>query len=196
MRLIFTVGLLSLLLVVSAETWEKDMSEEIYIEASSEGFTGVKLTCGKKRMVVEVNMEEDFDGIIYTRGSFMSKPKGCFYDAEEGTSHTLKIPFDKCDIKEDEDGFMSQVIVVQHDDWLIFPGDLAFSLHCKRGQAEDSSVARIGLSDPDPSSAGKSLPKHKRSTVESKGGKVVFTPDDIRPRKKKKPLQSSKNDEL
>ena len=196
MRLIFTVGLLSLLLVVSAETWEKDMSEEIYIEASSEGFTGVKLTCGKKRMVVEVNMEEDFEGIIYTRGSFMSKPKGCFYDAEEGTGHTLKIPFDKCDIKEDEDGFMSQVIVVQHDDWLIFPGDLAFSLHCKRGQAEDSSVARIGLSDPDPSSAGKSLPKHKRSTVESKGGKVVFTPDDIRPRKKKKPLQSSKNDEL
>merc|ERR1719500_1034276 len=108
-------------------------------------------------MVVEVNMEEDFDGIIYTRGSFMSKPKGCFYDAEEGTSHTLKIPFDKCDIR----------------------------------QAEDSSVARIGLSDPDPSSAGKSLPKHKRSTAESKGGKVVFTPDDIRPRKKKKPLQSS-----
>ena len=194
--LIFTVGLLSLLLVVSAETWEKDMSEEIYIEASSEGFTGVKLTCGKKRMVVEVNMEEDFEGIIYTRGSFMSKPKGCFYDAEEGTSHTLKIPFDKCDMKEDEDGFMSQVIVVQHDDWLIFPGDLAFSLHCKRGQAEDSSVARIGLSDPDPSSAGKSLPKHKRSTVESKSGTVVFTPDDIRPRKKKKNLHSPKNDEL
>ena len=196
MRLIFTVGLLSLLLVVSAETWEKDMSEEIYIEASSEGFTGVKLTCGKKRMVVEVNMEEDFEGIIYTRGSFMSKPKGCFYDAEEGTSHTLKIPFDKCDMKEDEDGFMSQVIVVQHDDWLIFPGDLAFSLHCKRGQDEDSSVARIGLSDPDPSSAGKSLPKHKRSTVESKSGTVVFTPDDIRPRKKKKNLHSPKNDEL
>ena len=196
MRLIFTVGLLSLLLVVSAETWEKDMSEEIYIEASSEGFTGVKLTCGKKRMVVEVNMEEDFEGIIYTRGSFMSKPKGCFYDAEEGTSHTLKIPYDKCDVKEDEDGFMSQVIVVQHDDWLIFPGDLAFSLHCKRGQAEDSSVARIGLSDPDPSSAGKSLPKHKRSTVESKSGTVVFTPDDIRPRKKKKNLHSPKNDEL
>ena len=45
--------------------------------------------------------------------------------------------------------------------------------------------ARISLSDPDPSSAGKPLPKHKRSTVSSDTGKVVFTPDDVRPRKKK-----------
>ena len=55
------------------ETWEKDMSEEIYIEASHEGFRQIKLSCGNKRMVVSVEMEEDFDGIIYTRGSFMSK---------------------------------------------------------------------------------------------------------------------------
>ena len=47
------------------------------------------------------------------------------------------------------------------------------------------SIARIGLSDPDPSSTGKELPKHKKSTLESKTGTVVFTPDDIRPRKKK-----------
>ena len=53
--------------------WEKDMSEEIYIEASHEGFSQIKLSCGNKRMVVSVEMEEDFDGIIYTRGSFMSK---------------------------------------------------------------------------------------------------------------------------
>ena len=38
-----------------------------------------------------------------------------------------------------------QVIVVQHDDWLIFPGDLAFSLHCRpRGEAGASAVARQG----------------------------------------------------
>ena len=49
------------------------MSEEIYIEASHEGFRQIKLSCGNKRMVVSVEMEEDFDGIIYTRGSFMSK---------------------------------------------------------------------------------------------------------------------------
>ena len=65
--------LLSVLLLARAETWEKDMSDEIYIEASHEGFSSVQLSCGKKRMVVEVKMDEDFDGIIYTRGSFMSK---------------------------------------------------------------------------------------------------------------------------
>ena len=109
------------------------------------------------------------------------RPKDCYYDAEGGTDHTLKIPYDKCGIKEDSEGFLSQVLVVQHDDWLIFPGDLAFTLQCDHNQ-----VARIGLSDPDPSSAGKELPKHKKSTVESQSGSVTFTPEDIRPRKKKK----------
>ena len=60
-------------IVVRAETWEKDMSDEIYIESSHEGFSSVQLSCGKKRMVVEVKMDDDFDGIIYTRGSFISK---------------------------------------------------------------------------------------------------------------------------
>merc|ERR1719150_2247435 len=121
-------------IVVRAETWEKDMSNEIYIESSHEGFSSVQLSCGKKRMVVEVKMDDDFDGIIYTRGSFMSKPKECFYDAEGGTEHTLKIPYDKCGLTEESDGFLSQVLVVQHDDWLIFPGDLAFTLQCSHNQ--------------------------------------------------------------
>ena len=72
---IFSLFLLfSLVLVVCVgEVWEKDMSEDIYIEASHEGFTSVELSCGRKSMVVEVTMEEDFDGVIYTRGSFMTK---------------------------------------------------------------------------------------------------------------------------
>ena len=118
------------------------------------------------------------------------RPKDCFYDADGGTDHTLKIPFDKCGVKEDGDGFLSQVIVVQHDDWPIFPGDLAFTLQCRRDKDSGTSTARISLSDPDPSSAGKDLPKHKRSTVESKTGQVVFTPDDVRPRKKKKTIEA------
>ena len=74
-----TRTLLSLLLcsplfwLCEGEVWEKDMSEDIYIEASHDGFTAVELSCGKKNMVVEVKMEEDFDGVIYTRGSFMTK---------------------------------------------------------------------------------------------------------------------------
>ena len=120
--------------LVLAEVWEKDMSNEVYIEASNEGFVSVQLTCGKKRMVVEVEMEEDFDGVMYTRGSFMSKyvfsfslleminllrPKGCFLDAESGTRQVLKIPFDKCGVKQmvgEEEGWVGHTLVVQHDD--------------------------------------------------------------------------------
>ena len=56
-----------------AEVWQKDMSDEVYIEASHEGFTAVELVCTATNMEVTVHMEEDFDGIIYTRGSYMSK---------------------------------------------------------------------------------------------------------------------------
>ena len=45
----------------------------------------------------------------------------------------LKIPFDKCGVKQmvgEEDGWIGHTLVVQHDDWLIFPGDLAFTLQC------------------------------------------------------------------
>ena len=59
--------------LVQGEVWQKDMSDEVYIEASTEGFRSVQLTCGRKRMVVELDMEDDFDGVIYTRGSFMNK---------------------------------------------------------------------------------------------------------------------------
>ena len=43
-------------------------------------------------------------------------------------------------------------------------------------------------------SAGKELPKHKKSTIESKSGQVVFTPEDVRPRKKSK--KKSEKEEL
>jgi len=110
---------------VNGEMWEKDMSDEIYIESSFEGFNYVKLACGKKRMIVNVEMEDDFDGIIYTRGSFMSKPKDCFLDAEDGKEHSLKIPFEKCGVKLDSNNFYTQELIIQHDDWLIFPGLLS-----------------------------------------------------------------------
>ena len=44
--------------------------------------------------------------------------------------------------------------------------------------------SRIGLADPDPSSAGKEMAQHKKSTVEG-GETVTFTPEDVRPRKRK-----------
>lgn len=170
-----------LLSVITAELWERDMSEEIYIEASHEGFQQVKLSCEERRMVVDFLLDEDHDGVIYTRGSFAKKPKNCFLDTEGGEDHQLNIPYDECGLIEDAEGFLTQTIVLQQDDWLIFPGDMAFTVQCKISGEE--KIARIGLADPDPSA--KDMAKHKKSTVEGKGS-VVFTPDDIRPRRKKK----------
>jgi hypothetical protein len=33
----------------------------------------VELTCGRKELTLRIVMEDDFDGVIYTRGSFMEK---------------------------------------------------------------------------------------------------------------------------
>ncbi len=82
-------------------------------------------------------------------------------------------------------------MIVQYDDWLIFPGDNAFEVSCSKKEGGDSYVASIGIADPDPSA--KELPKHRKSTVTSEGDTAEFTPDDIRPRKKKKKSKKNKN---
>lgn len=163
----------------SDDVWEKDMSNEIYIEASHEGFHHVKLQCTESKMIVEVLMEAAFEGIFYTRGSYKSAKPPCYFDATGDTSAKLEIPLDKCkNKKEEKGGGVSNTVIVQYDDYLIYPGDTAFEIAC------DGSKASVGLADPDPSAA--EMPKHRKSTVTSEEGEVTFTPDDIRPRKKKK----------
>ena len=65
--------LLVLATLAAAEVWEKDMSEEIYIEAAHEGYEAVNLRCKENVMEVNIVTEEDFDGVIYTRGSYMDR---------------------------------------------------------------------------------------------------------------------------
>lgn len=175
-----------------SEIWNKDMSEEVYIEASHEGYKSVDLKCTEKGMEVKVVTDEDFDGVIYTRGSYMDRPKECFLDPIGGLTHHLSIPLDKCGTKIDDKGFHTNTLILQHDDWLIFPGDAAFTLQCKYNQ-EVSVSSRLGLADPDPSA--KEMPKHKKSTVEGEQ-EVTFTPEDIRPRKKKNKKKKQKKEEL
>ena len=57
-----------------------------------------ELSCGKKNMVVEVKMEEDFDGVIYTRGSFMTKYLIIIYYSNVYLTFYLqiKILFSRC----------------------------------------------------------------------------------------------------
>ena len=50
-------------------------------------------------MAFVVTMDEDFDGVIYTRGSFHRKDSNCFLDAKGGVDFALKIPYDDCGSK-------------------------------------------------------------------------------------------------
>lgn len=75
-------------------------------EATS-GYEKVHLRCGSSSMQVDITLDEDtfddFQGVIYTRGSFHKKQAPCFIDAEDtksrsnnGKSFTLKFPLNKC----------------------------------------------------------------------------------------------------
>ena len=56
----------------------------------------MKLECGAKSMRVELKMDESFEGIFYTRGSYKSGVLPCFLDATGQTDLALDIPFDDC----------------------------------------------------------------------------------------------------
>ncbi|TRY71192.1 hypothetical protein TCAL_02803 [Tigriopus californicus] len=161
-----------------AELWEKDMTDEVYIEASTEGFESVHLECLVDSMRVKLELSEEFEGIFYTRGSYKMGQLPCFNDVESGTMAELTIPYEGCETKSKDDIY-TNVVIAQHDDFLIFPGDLAFEISCTKS-SEDESIASIGLADPDPSA--KELPKHKKSTVTATRS-VAFTPNDVRPKK-------------
>ncbi|XP_065351248.1 uncharacterized protein LOC135946799 [Cloeon dipterum] len=182
------------------EMWSKDMTNEIEIGPADSGYKEVHLRCIEQKRIFQVNIEldEDFSGVIYTRGSYASKDKDCFLHAKAGRKFRMKIPFDKCGTKREGDIFKT-VLIVQYDEFLIMPGDAAFELECNVGPivAEvtvDSAIStqpqvrkpisKISLADADPS--GKPLPRHRQSVVTGEEGEVSFTPDDVRPRKKKK----------
>ena len=117
-----------------AEIWEKDYSKEVYIEASVEGLKGLHLECSKDKMKVTIDLEdwvEGFDGVVYTRGSYQMGKRPCFYDAKGYANEELSLEwsFDECKTEKKKDGKqMTNVIIVQQDDMLIFPGDMAFEL--------------------------------------------------------------------
>ena len=77
-----------------SEIWEKDMSEEVYIEASRDGFEFVSLECLEKHFQVTLELEEPFDGVFYTRGSYKQGKPPCYFHVDVSTTATLKIPYD------------------------------------------------------------------------------------------------------
>ncbi|XP_021930212.1 uncharacterized protein LOC110834896 isoform X2 [Zootermopsis nevadensis] len=192
----------SLLLLVLAATsaggdvWKQEVGSQMEIGVANTGYRKVQLRCGADYMQVDVETGQDFGGVIYTRGSYHSREPPCFIDPRNGRSFSLKFPLSQCHTKLDNDVY-TNVVVVQHDDELIMPGDAAFTVECDFSRPRDITVSanleadrpvvssRISITDADP--AGKELPRHKRSTVSSESGTVSFTPDDVRPRKKTNP---------
>ncbi|CAO1409719.1 unnamed protein product [Diamesa tonsa] len=202
MKLIISSALivLNLLLVVNCSAknqhvWEQDLSNTFNIDASTEGLQKVQLKCGADSMSIELVTEEDFHGVLYTRGSFYKGKAPCFITPKaKGTrSLTLKFPMNQCQTIQDGDVY-SNVVVVQHDPELVTTGDAAFQVECDFRkprsitveadfQARDSPKtafgSRITLTSPDPSYVPETANKirHKRDTATSDTYTVTFTPN-------------------
>lgn len=149
------VGLLAV--AVSAAEWKEDLSNHVRIGVSDAGYSKVVLDCEDENMAFVIRLEEDFEGVIYTRGSFHTRRGPCFLDASGGKEFALKFSYKDCSTKYDDHlGAYVNTVVVQHDDDLIFPGDLAFDLRCHDQVTVNASLAgvksRISLVDPDPAS--------------------------------------------
>lgn len=86
--------------MIAEEIWKQDLSEEMRIGTSTEGYDRVGLRCGADKMTVELRTTEDFSGVIYTQGSFHSREPSCFLDPVRGRSFTMNIPLNKCDTEK------------------------------------------------------------------------------------------------
>ena len=128
----------------------------------------VHLECFEDKMKVKIDLEEvGFDGVIYTRGSYKMGKRPCFYDAQGFVNEDLNLEwsFDQCKTTKKGDKRIN-VIIVQQDDLLIFPGDMGFELIC------EGQKSTIGLADPDP--GAKPLSKKRKRPVTGTNGFVTF----------------------
>lgn len=111
------------------DVWEQDLSNSFNIDASTEGLQKVQLKCGADSMQIELHTKDDFNGVIYSRGSFYKQKAPCFMEGRGARSQTMKFSFNQCQTIQDGDVY-SNVIVVQHDRELVTNGDAAFQVEC------------------------------------------------------------------
>ncbi|XP_044743374.1 uncharacterized protein LOC123305659 isoform X2 [Chrysoperla carnea] len=197
------------------QLWQQDLSKDITIGAATSGYDKVQLRCGANSMQVDITLSDnngdstqgresvnDFQGVIYTRGSFHRKQAPCYLDPDDpstirsnnGRSFTLKFPLNKCQTLHNGDIY-SNVIVVQYDKDLIMPGDAAFNVECDFSKPRDITVnadlnanengvnrkavaSRITLTDADPA-ASTADHRYKRAISESDTDFVEFTPAHV-----------------
>ncbi|KAL1132365.1 hypothetical protein AAG570_010320 [Ranatra chinensis] len=158
------------------------------IGPSVEGYQRVDLKCLWDTMEVSVATDEEFQGVIYTRGSYSARKPPCFMDPTRGKKFRMKIPLDSCNTKN-ESGLYTNVLVLQHDDDLIMPGDAAFKLECDFRTDKEIEVtssinlkpvavsSRIEIADADP--GGKPIPESKKLSVANHSSTVTFRPKKL-----------------
>ncbi|XP_062565749.1 uncharacterized protein LOC134228010 isoform X1 [Armigeres subalbatus] len=167
--------------------FEQDLGDQFKIDASTHGLQKVNLRCGADSMRVELKTEEDFTGVMYTRGSFYKQSEPCFVKPKRaGKSLEMKFNLDQCQTINNDQVY-SNIVVVQHDPDLVTPGDAAFAVECDfrkpRGvtvtsqfQARDSftPTSRITLTSPDPSTPTQD--HDETNSVFSETDTVTFIP--------------------
>lgn len=107
--------------MVSEQVWEQDLGDTFKIDASTQGLQMVHLKCGSNSMHVELETDANFNGVMYTRGSFYKQTEPCFVKGKSSRSLRMSFPMDQCQTVQDGDVYKN-VVVVQHDPDLVTPG--------------------------------------------------------------------------
>jgi hypothetical protein len=126
----------------STEVWEQDLGDAFKIDESTEGLQKVNLKCGGDSMHVELLTDEDFTGVMYTRGSYYKQSEPCFVKPKPGRQTRqleMKFSMNQCQTVKEGDVY-SNVVVVQHDPELVTPGDAAFVVECDFRQPRSLNV--------------------------------------------------------
>lgn len=101
------------------------MGDTFKIDASTQGLQMVHLKCGSNSMHVILETEDNFHGVMYTRGSFYKQTEPCFVKPKPGKSSrslVMQFPIDQCQTIQEGDVYKN-VVVVQHDPDLVTPGE-------------------------------------------------------------------------
>ncbi|XP_026465126.1 uncharacterized protein LOC113367761 [Ctenocephalides felis] len=126
--------------ITDTKLWKEDLSESMdLIEPSTEGLQKVHLKCGPNTMHVKLETEENFTGVMYTRGSFHTQRGPCFGRGKGSRALSMTFPLDDCQTNRDGEVY-SNVVVVQHDPDLVTPGDAAFTVECDFRKPRDFKV--------------------------------------------------------
>lgn len=79
-------------------TWKSDLSS-LKIGVSHKGFDRAVVDCGDSEVAFIISMDEEFHGVLYTRGNYHAKNSACFRNAEGGKDFALKFAYDDCGFK-------------------------------------------------------------------------------------------------